>query len=137
MDACISVMFTMFMKKLFILFVLIIIALQYRLWSTNGGISEWISLRNDLEQAQSHIKQLQTSNESLKNLVIDLQSHTDAIETQAREVLHFVMPQETFFRVIIIPDQPGVSYVPNLPRTRLSAPENEVTNTDLTAEAPP
>jgi hypothetical protein len=69
--------------------------------------------------------------------VLDLQNHTDAIETQAREVLHFALPNETFFRVITVPNQKAESYVPNLPRTRLSATEKEGNIADIAAEAPP
>jgi cell division protein FtsB len=125
------------MKKLFLVFVLAVIWLQYRLWSPDGGISEWLRLQNDLAIAQANIKQLEMSNESLKNLVLDLQNHTDAIETQAREVLHFASPNETFFRVIRVPEKTVESYVPNLPRTKLSAPEKEVSIVDIAAEAPP
>jgi cell division protein FtsB len=125
------------MKKLFIIFLLAIVWLQYRLWSPDGGISEWLRLQNELALAQGHIKQLESSNESLKNLVLDLQNHTDAIETQAREVLHFAMPNETFFRVISVPSQKAESYVPNLPRTKLSMPEKEGSIADIAAEAPP
>ena len=125
------------MKKLFVVFVLAISWLQYRLWSPDGGISEWLRLQNELALAQAHIKQLESSNESLKNLVLDLQNHTDAIETQAREVLHFAQPSETFFRVIPVSNQKKESYVPNLPRTKLSAPDKEGNPADIAAEAPP
>jgi cell division protein FtsB len=125
------------MKKLFIVFVLAFMWLPYRLWSPDGGISEWLRLQNELAIAQAHIKQLESSNASLKNLVLDLQNHTDAIETQAREVLHFALPNETFFRVITVPNQKAESYVPNLPRTRLSATEKEGNIADIAAEAPP
>lgn len=125
------------MKKLLVVFVLAILWLQYRLWSPDGGVSEWLRLQNELALAQAQIKQLESSNESLKNLVLDLQNHTDAIETQAREVLHFAMPNETFFRVISVPNQKAESYAPNLPRTKLSAPEKEGNIADIAAEAPP
>lgn len=125
------------MKKLFVVFILAILWLQYRLWSPDGGISEWLRLQNELALAQAQIKQLESSNESLKSLVLDLQNHTDAIETQAREVLHFSLPHETFFRVISVPNHKVESYVPNLPRTKLSTPEKEGNTTDIAAEAPP
>ena len=126
------------MKKLFIVFVLILIWLQYRLWSPDGGISEWLRLQNELALAQAKIASLESRNEALKNIVIDLQSHTAAIETQAREVLHFIAPNETFFRVITVPKEAPPNYLPNLPRTRLSTPVGEATTAaDVAAEAPP
>lgn len=126
------------MKKLFVVFLLILIWLQYRLWSPEGGISEWLRLQNELAIAEAKISKLEAHNEALKNIVLDLQNHTDAIETQAREVLHFISPNETFFRIITVPKEKPESYVPeNLPRTKLSTPEVEKTSSDLTAEAPP
>jgi cell division protein FtsB len=126
------------MKKLFVVFLLILIWLQYRLWSPEGGISEWLRLQNELAIAEAKISKLEAHNEALKNIVLDLQNHTDAIETQAREVLHFISPNETFFRIITVPKEKPESYVPeNLPRTKLSTPEEETTSSDLTAEAPP
>ncbi|MCH9741658.1 MAG: septum formation initiator family protein [Proteobacteria bacterium] len=126
------------MKKLFVVFLLILIWLQYRLWSPEGGISEWLRLQNELAIAEAKISTLEAHNEALKNIVLDLQNHTDAIETQAREVLHFISPNETFFRIINVPKEKPESYVPeNLPRTKLSTPEVETTTSDLTAEAPP
>jgi cell division protein FtsB len=127
------------MKKLFIVFVLILMWLQYRLWSPDGGISEWLHLQNELALAQAKITTLEARNEALKNIVIDLQSHTAAIETQAREVLHFISANETFFRVITIPKEAPPNYLPNLPRTRLSTPEGEPASSaaDVAAEAPP
>ncbi|MCI4410404.1 MAG: septum formation initiator family protein [Thiotrichales bacterium] len=126
------------MKKLFVVFLLILIWLQYRLWSPEGGISEWLRLQNELAIAEAKISKLEAHNEALKNIVLDLQNHTDAIETQAREVLHFISPNETFFRIITVPKEKPESYVPeNLPRTKLSTPEVETTSSDLTAEAPP
>lgn len=125
------------MKKLFVLFVLAIIWLQYRLWSPEGGVSEWFRLQNELALAQSHIQQLEKNNDSLKNLVLDLQNHTDAIETQARSVLHYATPDETFFRVIILPKQKQERYTPPLPRNKLSPPEKEGIAADVADETAP
>lgn len=127
------------MKKLFVIFILIFIALQYRLWSSDGGISEWLRLQNELALSQAKIDLLDQRNQALKNIVLDLQHHTDAIETNAREVLHFVAPGETFYRVIPIPKEAAAPYLPDLPRTRLSMPANGPDSTaDAAAEeAPP
>lgn len=126
------------MKKLFVVFLLILAALQYRLWSPDGGMSEWFRLQNELAVQQSRNAVLEKRNEELKNLVLDLQGNTAAIETQAREVLHFIAPGETFFRVIPVSQKPAPSYLPPLPRTRLSAPETAgVEEAVPAAEAPP
>ncbi len=125
------------MKKLFVVFVLILLWLQYRLWSPDGGVSELLRLKNELILAESKIKTLEVRNEALKNIVVDLQSNFTVIETQAREVLHFVAPNETFFRVIILPKDMPKNYLPNLPKTRLSVPESmPVTPADDAAESP-
>jgi cell division protein FtsB len=126
------------MKKLFLVFILMLVWLQYRIWSPDGGVSEWLRLQNELSLAQAKITMLEARNEALTNIVIDLQSHTAAIETQAREVLHFIAPHETFFRVITIPKEISPAYLPELPKTRLSAKEHEPSSVaDVAAEAPP
>ena len=113
------------MKKLFFIFLLVLIALQYRLWSSEGGMTEWFRLQNELANEQASIDVLKARNEALKNIVLDLQQHTAAIETQAREVLHFIAPGETFFRVIPMSETPNTPYLPALPRSKLSAPIEE------------
>lgn len=112
------------MKKLVIVFLIVIAWLQYRLWSPEGGISEWVRLQNELAIAQAQIEQLQQSNDALKNLVLDLQNNTDAVETQARSVLHFAAPDETFFRVITIPKHTKESYSMELPLNSLTRPQD-------------
>jgi len=119
-------------------FILILVWLQYRIWSPDGGISEWLRLQNELALAQAKIANLEARNEALTNIVIDLQSHTAAIETQAREVLHFIAPNETFFRVITIPNETPPAYLPELPKTRLSVKAYSPSSVaDVAVEAPP
>jgi cell division protein FtsB len=108
-------------KKLFLFFVLVLVLLQYRLWSPDGGITEWMRLKNDLLIQESKLEALEARNQTLKNIVINLQTSTEVIETHAREAFHFIAQGETFFRVIPIPDNRNEKpYLPQLPKTKLT-----------------
>jgi cell division protein FtsB len=126
------------MKKIFLIFLLILFLLQLRLWSSDGGVTEWLRLQNELANQQAKLDVLKARNDALKNIVIDLQQHTEAIETQAREVLHFIAPNETFFRVIPISDTVSTPYLPPLPKTKLSSVVDETVTTaeDAAVELP-
>lgn len=129
------------MKKLFLFFVLVLVLLQYRLWSPNGGVTEWMRLKNDLEVQALKLEALETRNQTLKNIVINLQTSTEVLETHAREAFHYIAQGETFFRVIPIPDDPNQKpYLPSLPKTRLSIDleaETVTTAEDVAIETQP
>ncbi len=116
------------MKKVFLFFLLVLVLLQYRLWSPQGGITEWMRLKQELLQQEAKLEVLEARNQALKNMVINLQTSTEVIETQAREAFHYIAQGETFFRVIPIADSanPTKPYLPPLPKTRLTI--------DLTSE---
>ena len=109
------------MKKVFLFFVLVLVLLQYRLWSPNGGMTEWMRLKQDLEAQQAKLEVFEARNQTLRNMVLNLQTSTEVIETHAREAFHYVAQGETFFRVIPVPDNPNQKpYLPSLPKTRLT-----------------
>lgn len=129
------------MKKLFFFFVLVLVLLQYRLWSPNGGVTEWLRLTQALEAQQAKLEALEARNETLRNIVINLQTSTEVVETYAREGFHYIAQGETFFRVIPVPDDPHQKpYLPPLPKTRLTIDleaENVSTAEDTAIETQP
>lgn len=88
------------MKLLTILFVFLIILIQYPLWVSRGG---WI---NVFDLQKKYIKQkeinlnLVKQNDALKAEVNDLKKGTDAIEERARDELGMIKEGEIFFEII-------------------------------------
>jgi len=94
------------MKGLLIILSLVILVLQVRLMSSDGGISEFLSLKQQLQTLQQKVDQQQNKNDLLKKEVAELQSGTHSIETIARQKLGMVGPDEFFVKVIEIPRKP-------------------------------
>lgn len=94
------------MKSVLILLGIIILILQIRLLSSDGGIGEYLFLQDKLETLNAKIDGLERQNHLLKKEVQDLQSNTDAIETIARQKLGMIAQDEVFIKVIeLTPEQ--------------------------------
>jgi len=91
------------LKAILIVLALIILVLQVRLLSSDGGIGELFSLQNKLAELQVEVDSLQQDNALLKKEVQDLQSNTKAIETIARQKLGMIKENEVFIKVIELP----------------------------------
>ena len=63
------------MKPMTIVFVLVLVLLQYRLWSGNGSLVEVNELKQQIAQIEEENKQLQERNQSLAAEVLDLKSN--------------------------------------------------------------
>lgn len=92
------------MKGLIILLGFIILVLQVRLLSSEGGVGEYLSLQTRLNQLQQEVQQQTNQNALLKQEVQDLQQGTQAIETIARQKLGMIGQDEIFVRVIEVPE---------------------------------
>ena len=87
------------MRILAIVFVLLILALQYPMWLGKGG---WLRVRELDRQveAQKHVNaQLQTRNAALDAEVRDLKQGLEAIEERARSELGMIRHDEVFFQL--------------------------------------
>ena len=78
------------MSKLIVFLLLLIAALQYRLWFGDGGVEE-------LRETTHRIEELQHA--AVAADVIDLRDGSDAIEERARHDLGMVKPGETYVQV--------------------------------------
>jgi len=90
-------------KGLLIVLGLIILVLQIRLLSSDGGVGEYLYLQDRLDLIQEEVAQQEIVNELLRQEVKDLQSGTDAIETIARKKLGMIGENEVFIQVIEAP----------------------------------
>lgn len=88
------------MRVLLLVLVLLLAALQYKLWYGNGGQQEVAALRAQVAAQRAENARLQARNDALAAEVADLKSGGEAVEERARSELGMVKPGETFYRVI-------------------------------------
>ncbi len=87
------------MRILAIVFVLLILALQYPMWLGKGG---WLQLRelNAQVAAQRQVNaDLKARNEALDAEVRDLKQGVEAVEERARSELGMIRQDEVFFQL--------------------------------------
>jgi len=88
------------MKWVIVVLILMLLALQYKLWLGDGGVLH-------LWQQQQHLRALREQNEKLtdRNRVLeaevrDLKHGTEAIEERARSELGMIKDGETFYLIV-------------------------------------
>lgn len=87
-------------KLLPILFVFIVIFLQYRLWIEPGGVSDMFHLKKQLSDEMQVNDKLKKQNDKLLSEVQRLQKNEDAVEARARHELGMIKKGETFYQVV-------------------------------------
>ena len=88
------------MKILLAALILILIALQYKLWFGDGSLSEVVQLSRELEIQKTRLHELEERNRILEAQVLDLQNGLDAFEEKARNDLGMIKQGETFIQLI-------------------------------------
>jgi cell division protein FtsB len=88
------------MKKLFIVLLLLLVYLQFRLWFGDGSLQDVWQLHQEVESLREENLQLRERNDALDAEVRDLQQGLDAIEERAREDLGMIKEGETFYQVV-------------------------------------
>lgn len=91
------------MKAIYIVLAVVILVLQIRLLSSDGGVGELLSLKTKLDELHVKVDVLENNNALLRKEVQDLQSSTEAIETIARQKLGMIAKDEAFVKVIELP----------------------------------
>jgi len=79
---------------------LVIAALQYRLWFAEGGLSDNRHLQARLQQQQAKNAKLSAGNQQMAEEIAALKSGSDEIESRARQNLGMVKEDETFFLLL-------------------------------------
>jgi len=88
------------MRKSVIILIIIFSALQYSLWSADGGMFGVFHLRQKVAVQQEENKRLAAENEALAAEVADLKSGVAAIEERARNELGLIKKDENYFLVV-------------------------------------
>lgn len=79
---------------------LVLIALQLKLWSGTGSMREVESLRIAVKKQNEENTRLQQRNQALGADVLDLKNGDQAIEARARTELGLIKPGEVFYQVV-------------------------------------
>jgi cell division protein FtsB len=88
------------MRALLVILIILLIALQYRLWIGEGGFREVQSLKARVAEQVHENEKLEQRNAELQAEVEDLRSGLEAIEERARSELGLIKDGEEFYQVI-------------------------------------
>lgn len=88
------------MRFFFVLLLMLLAALQWRLWFGDGSLQELSRLHDEAKHSRSEVLRLTVRNQALAAEVADLKSGLDAIEERARGELGMINENETFYQFI-------------------------------------
>lgn len=88
------------MKAIIAVLVILLLALQYKLWVQSGGIVETWQLAQEAQKQQNVNKNLEQRNQALAAEVKDLKQGKQAIEERARNQLGMIKNDEKFYYII-------------------------------------
>jgi cell division protein FtsB len=88
------------MKWMIAILLIVIAALQYRLWVGEGSLAEVTRLEGEIHRQQTENDQLRERNRILAVEVDNLKNGLDSIEERARNDIGMIRKGETFFMVI-------------------------------------
>ncbi|MBU1309574.1 MAG: cell division protein FtsB [Gammaproteobacteria bacterium] len=87
------------MRLLTFLLIVLLAALQYRLWFGQNSVADYFRQQDELRSQQASNLELEKRNRLLKADVTDLQQGLEAIEERARNELGLIRDDEVFFRM--------------------------------------
>lgn len=93
------------MRGLIVIFLALLLWLQYRLWVGPGSFAEVHQLRQQVVLQQQTLQRLKERNQILEAEVRDLKHGLEALEEHARLELGMIRQGEVFFQTI----EPGAS----------------------------
>ena len=89
------------MKVLLATLIVLLLALQYRLWFGDGSVQEVWRLREEAKSTRAELIELYSRNQALAAEVADLKSGLEAIEERARAELGMIGQNETFYQFVL------------------------------------
>lgn len=88
------------LRSVIAILVIVLLALQYRLWFADGGLAEVHRLERRVSEQQRENERLRERNRTLAAEVRDLKRGLAAVEARARSELGMVGEDETFYQVV-------------------------------------
>lgn len=93
------------MRVIIATLLLLIIYLQFRLWTGAGSYASMTRLDDEIEQQQAENARLEARNESLYEEIDQLKHGLEAVEDHARSQLGMIREGETFYMILDEDDQ--------------------------------
>ena len=93
------------MRALLVLLLLVLLALQYKLWFGEGGYHNVQRLAQRVEEQALENETLAQRNRELEAEVDDLRKGLEAIEERARSELGMIKENEEFYQVVPAPER--------------------------------
>jgi cell division protein FtsB len=94
-------------RALLTLLLLVLFALQYKMWFGEGGYRDVQRLAQRVEEQARENEVLAQRNRELQAEVEDLRQGLEAIEERARSELGMIRENEEFYQVVPAPAQPA------------------------------
>ncbi|MGH8658325.1 MAG: cell division protein FtsB [Gammaproteobacteria bacterium] len=88
------------MRVLAVVLMLLLVALQCKLWLGEDGLQEIWELRRAIESQQAENKRLSERNQGLAAEVADLKHGLEAVEERARSEMGMIKKGEVFYHII-------------------------------------
>jgi cell division protein FtsB len=87
----------------------VLVALQVRLWVGEGSFAEVVSLKREIADQQQELQRLGARNRALQAEVDSLKQDLEAVEERARGDLGMIRGDEVFYQVLDKTAQPGAA----------------------------
>jgi cell division protein FtsB len=88
------------MKWMLGILILLLAALQYRLWVSEGSLADVKRLEREIKLQQADNSRLRERNRILAVEVEDLKTGLDSVEERARNDIGMIKKDETFFMIL-------------------------------------
>ena len=94
------------MRALIVILLILLLALQFKLWFGEGSFREIRTLEERVEAQEARNESLLARNRALQAEVEDLRERLDAVEERARSELGLIREGEEFYQVVPAPGTP-------------------------------
>jgi cell division protein FtsB len=88
------------MRAMWVILILALIGLQYKLWLGDGNVKEWMALQQKNQEQDALNEKLRARNLALSADIKELKSGDQALEEKARTDLGMVKSDEIFYRLV-------------------------------------
>ncbi len=88
------------MRPIFVVLLLVLIGLQYKLWLGDGSVMQWLHLEHKLSAEEQENKKLAARNLAVEADIMELKSGEQALEEQARYELGMVKDGEVYYQFV-------------------------------------
>lgn len=95
------------LRYLALILLILVIALQVKLWFGQGGMNEVWRLEKSVAEQKEENEALKARNDALAAEVANLKDRDEAVEERARSELGLVKPGEKFYQVVEPPKKPA------------------------------